>query len=299
MRTRRRAPAATGQSLWLLTYSDLVTLIFTFFVLFIAASSIDEKAKIAAVNSLSTSFASGKNSAQEHRPLTPSPPRPGGETQANNSIARNPESPFQNNAVAGNIENDLSPARSLIFEENGVDLDFQENKHLQVLSVGADALFRPGSSALSTDGITLLDKVLPYLRDLEYPLLVAGHASPRRDEEGKNYTVDIENRDMDSTWSLSFQRALAVYRRLTERGIDPGRLSLEAFGSFHPRFSDNTPEGRRKNRRVDLVLDKRNLEWIKKIDALKNREGTRTEMYYNGFKFDLSLPKPSPQPVRP
>jgi chemotaxis protein MotB len=276
-----------------------MTLIFTFFVLFIAASSIDEKAKIAAVNSLSTSFASGKNPAREHTPLEPAARRPGGEAQEHDVAARDPKSPVQNSAAAGNIENDLSPARSLIFDENGADLDFQENKHVQVLSVGADALFRPGSSALSAEGIALLDKVLPYLRSLEYPLLVAGHASPRRDEEGKNYAVDIENRDMDSTWPLSFQRALAVYRRLTERGIAPGRLSLEAFGSFHPRFSDNSPEGRRKNRRVDLVLDKRNLEWIKKIDALKNREESRTEMYYNGFKFDLSLPKPLPQPAKP
>lgn len=132
---------------------------------------------------------------------------------------------------------------------------------------------------------------------MEYPLLVAGHTAVRRDEENapEEYTV-MEQRDkVDSTWSLSFHRAMAVYRHLTERGISPERLSLEAFGQYHPRYTNNTPEGRQKNRRVDLVLDKRNVEWIKKVEALrKEPRDQNSETYFKGFRFDLTLPGQKP-----
>lgn len=95
---------------------------------------------------------------------------------------------------------------------------------------------------------------------------------------------------MDSTWPLSFYRSRAVYRHLVHRGIPASKLSLEAFGQYHPRYTNSTPEGRQKNRRVDLVLDKRNREWIKKVEALQEKEGPDTEMYYKGFKFDLTMP---------
>jgi chemotaxis protein MotB len=284
---RRATPPKPDRPAWLLTYTDLVTLLFTFFVFLTAGSVIDEKAKVAAINSVSASFSSSTT------PLPGKiPPRtqPDETTEDGSAPARIPQDP----PPAKDYQNDLSPLRNLLFDAVGDSLDFQENKHVQILSMGADVLFTPGSSEIAPQGANLLDRLLPYLRRLEYPLLVAGHAATRREEEGKNYVVDLENQGMDSTWRLSFQRALTVYLYLSNHGLEPGRLSMEAFGSLHPRFSENTPEGRRKNRRVDLVIDKRNQEWLKKLEGLKDREEVRREMYYRGFKFDFSLPKTAP-----
>jgi chemotaxis protein MotB len=160
-------------------------------------------------------------------------------------------------------------------------------------------LFLPGGTVLSEGGIALLDRILPDLQRIGYPLLVAGHTAVRRDEEENAYAVSLDSSAMDSTWPLSYHRALAVYRHLSMRGIDPGRLSLEAFGQFHPRYSNNTPEGRRKNRRVDLVLDKRNREWIEKVEALREQGAPPREMYYKGFRFDLTLPGDGSQEGNP
>jgi chemotaxis protein MotB len=272
---------------WLLTYTDLVTLLFTFFVFLTAGSVIDEKAKVAAINSVSSSFSSRKTSLPE---MTPPKVQPDATTGEGSAPARIPQDP----PPAKDYQNDLSPLRDLLFDAIGDNLDFQENKHVQILSMGADVLFTSGSSEIAQQGADLLDRLLPYLQRLEYPLLVAGHAATRREEEGKGYVVDLENQGMDSTWPLSFQRALAVYLYLSGHGLDSGRLSMEAFGSLHPRFSENTPEGRRKNRRVDLVLDKRNREWLQKLEELKDKEEVQKEMYYRGFKFDFALPKTTP-----
>ena len=127
----------------------------------------------------------------------------------------------------------------------------------------------PGTSTLSPGGMTLLDRMLPYLRRIRYPLLVAGHTANRRDEEGEKYAVDLNVDKVDSTWPLSLARAHAVYRHLATGGMPPERLSLEAFGQYRPRFPDRSPEGRLQNRRVDLVLDKRNAPEILQMEKDK------------------------------
>jgi chemotaxis protein MotB len=178
----------------------------------------------------------------------------------------------------------------MLFDDVDKDLNFQENKYVQIFSINDKVLFKPGESELSPEGVTLLDRVLPYLQRIEYPLLVAGHTAPLRDEH-EGFGEKEDRFAMNTSWPISFHRARAVYRHLTERGIAPERLSLEAFGQYRPRWSNNTPEGRQKNRRVDLVLDKRNRQWIRKMDALRdNTPPQKKKVDYKGFAFDVAVP---------
>lgn len=270
MARRKKSGGDGGDPAWLVTFSDLMTLLLTFFVLLLSMAVIDERAKLEVLGSVSKAF--GFKDAM-FNPLA--------DTNVNRPVEPGPmDAPTD----------DLTPLREMLIEDVNKDLAFQENKYVQIFSINDEVLFLPASVTLSPGGIALLDRILPYLQRMSYPLLVAGHTSARRDEEGSAYDLSYGKHGMDGTWPLSFKRALAVYRHLDARGIDPGRLSLEAFGQFHPRFSNNTPDGRRKNRRVDLVLDKRNREWIEKVEALREKEAPQAEMYYKGFKFDLTLP---------
>ncbi|MDL2279373.1 OmpA family protein [Desulfovibrio sp. OttesenSCG-928-G11] len=270
MARRKKSGGDGGDPAWLVTFSDLMTLLLTFFVLLLSMAVIDERAKLEVLGSVSKAF--GFKDAM-FNPLA--------DTNVNRPVEPGPmDAPTD----------DLTPLREMLIEDVDKDLAFQENKYVQIFSINDEVLFLPASVSLSPGGIALLDRILPYLQRMSYPLLVAGHTSARRDEEGGEYELAYGKDGMDGTWPLSFKRALAVYRHLDARGIDPGRLSLEAFGQFHPRFSNNTPEGRRKNRRVDLVLDKRNREWIEKVEALREKEAPQAEMYYKGFKFDLTMP---------
>jgi len=273
MARRKRSSGGGDESpAWLVTFSDLMTLLLTFFVLLLSMAVIDERAKLVVLGSVSRSFGSGE---RIFNPLT-------------DQSRDTPKEP----GVIDDAPDDLTPMRDMIFDDVNKDLDFQENKYVQIFSINDRVLFKPGGIVLSDQGIALLDRMLPYLQRLEYPLLVAGHTSVRRDEEkGNDYIAATqEQKGMDSTWPLSFYRSRAIYRHLIHRGIPAAKLSLEAFGQYHPRYTNNTPEGRQKNRRVDLVLDKRNREWIKKVEALQKKESPNTEMYYKGFKFDLTMP---------
>jgi chemotaxis protein MotB len=278
---------------WLTVYADVVTLLFTFFVLLISLSVVDARSRSAAVGSVSATFGGARAAAE--RPAPGSPPGTVAEGASGTG--------FLYALVAGDTDDAL---------------DFQENSSVRIFSVTADALFLPADAVrgrkpedaqsadfagrrgtrpgyvLSPRGGELLDTLFPHLLRSGYPVLVAGHGASRRDEEGDAYIADPDDKSADSTWLLSFRRALAVYRRLAELGMPQERLDMAAYGSTRPRFSENSPEGRRKNRRVDLVLDVRDKEHLDRLEALREKDGIKRAMYYRGFRFDLGAPGDAP-----
>jgi chemotaxis protein MotB len=73
--------------------------------------------------------------------------------------------------------------------------------------------------------------------------------------EGHSDNVPIHNAVFSSNWDLSTARAMAVAMMLlNESGVDPKRMSIAGYGQYHPAASNDTPEGRRANRRVDIVI---------------------------------------------
>jgi chemotaxis protein MotB len=67
-------------------------------------------------------------------------------------------------------------------------------------------------------------------------------------------------------------------------------MNMEAYGEHRPRFSNLSPAGRRDNRRVDLVLDKRN-ELFGKESGLRQRQNTDKTFNFKNFEFDLTYPR--------
>ncbi len=275
MARKKKSGEAAGSPAWLITFSDLMTLLLTFFVLLVSMATTDQVKATNAVQSVATTFNIGQSI---DNPLS----------KENKPVVKEP-------GVLDIPEEDMAPLREMVFDDKEKDLQFMENKYVQIFSINSEVLFEQGGSTLSQKGIVLLDKLLPYLMRMNYPLLVAGHTANRRDEEGRAYRVDLASDGNDSTWMLSWKRAMSVYRHFTLRGIAPARLSLEAFGQYSPRFTSNTVEGRSKNRRVDLVLDKRNREWIESVEKLREKDPAVQQYYYNDFKFDLTMPGESRQ----
>jgi len=107
-------------------------------------------------------------------------------------------------------------------------------------------LFASGSATIGADGREALKKVAEALRGLKGKAIrVEGHTDNVPTGAGGAFA---------SNWELSAARALAVVRFLQEAGIDPTRLSGAGFGEFQPIQSNETPEGRSLNRRIDITL---------------------------------------------
>ena len=73
--------------------------------------------------------------------------------------------------------------------------------------------------------------------------------------EGHTDNVPIHNAAFASNWDLSTARAMAVAMMLlNESGVDPQQISIAGYAQYHPAASNDTPEGRKANRRVDIVV---------------------------------------------
>ena len=266
MARKEKAASSDEGPAWLITFSDLMTLLLTFFVLLVSMAVIDERHKMVVLGSVSSSFGIGQHNF-------------------------NPKSPEVKSAKVepgAMMEADMTPVKDMLWEEMQDDLNFQENRFVQILSINAEVLYNPGEKELSERGKALLKRMIPHLQRIKYPLLIAGHTANRRDEEGKDYHVDFDRTKVDSTWPLSLARGQGVYRYLLESGIPSDRLTQEAFGQYHPRFSDRSREGRLLNRRVDIVLDKRNSPEILELERSREKPlELRKGFIFRNFQFDV------------
>jgi len=104
-------------------------------------------------------------------------------------------------------------------------------------------LFSSGSSTLGREGKEALASVAEVLRGVEGKVIrVEGH------------TDNVPTGTARTNWDLSTARALSVVRFLQEAGVDPKRLAAAGYGEFQPLASNDTPEGRSQNRRIEIVL---------------------------------------------
>ncbi|GMV39394.1 MAG: hypothetical protein AMXMBFR64_11100 [Myxococcales bacterium] len=105
-------------------------------------------------------------------------------------------------------------------------------------------LFAPGKADVKKEGLALLDK-------LATSLLARGNAIT---VEGHTDATPIRSARFPSNWELSAGRASAVVRAFVDRGIAPTRLRAIGYGDTVPIASNDTPDGRARNRRVVLTL---------------------------------------------
>ncbi len=271
-RKKKKSGGGSGAPTWLITFSDMMTLMLTFFVLLVSMSVLDERRKLVALTSVSGAFGLGGGSFD---PLS------------SEGLSRIVEpGPMQMPKA-----NDLEPLRDLIWEDLGNDLNFQQNSMVQILSINDAVLFHPGAFALSPSGVKLLDRILPWLLNVQHPLLLAGHTAAQRAEAGEEYKVEFDKRGLASTWRLSFLRVMAIYRYFSERGMPVDSLKVEAFGHYRPRYDNTTPRGRRRNSRVDIVLDKRNAAWIAKMREQEQAKTRPSQLFeFRDFRFSLDAP---------
>lgn len=270
MRKRKRASSDPGIPPWMVTFSDLVTLLMTFFIVLVSmASLVDTHKRKVALGSVAGAFGKGARNLDD---LTT--------VDTKKSVTPGPVNMFD----------DLAPLEKQLWERPDQDLRFESNRFVQRLSIHADALFTANSSELTDRGRALLDRLLPVMAGSAYPLALSGHTAGGFGELGPDYEQPRDAR-VDFSWELSLRRVLAVYRYFVGAGIDPEKLRVEAFGRFHPVAENETPEGRKRNRRVDITLDRRISGWSPELAARdaqeekEKEEGFRVRDFL--FRFDL------------
>ncbi len=115
------------------------------------------------------------------------------------------------------------------------------------MNLSSAILFYSGAAALSDSGAELVEKVAEGLEQIPYQVVVAGHTD----------NVPIGGRLADrfaTNWDLAAARAVSVIRKLESSGVPGRRLVAGSFGEFSPVASNDTEEGRAKNRRIEFRI---------------------------------------------
>jgi len=114
-----------------------------------------------------------------------------------------------------------------------------------VIQLPQDILFASGSATLSAEGRQTIREVGQVL---------AGFADRSFQVEGHTDNVPISTQQFPSNWELSSARAMSVIRVLLDAGVPPANLSGAGYGEYQPRAPNDTPENRRLNRRIEIVM---------------------------------------------
>jgi chemotaxis protein MotB len=112
------------------------------------------------------------------------------------------------------------------------------------ISLPETGFFGTGSADISSSAQPVANEIAELLRGIPNRILVEGHSD----------NVPIRSGPYRSNWELSTARATGVVRMLIEMGFAPERLSAAGYAEFRPVATNDTPDGRAQNRRVDLVV---------------------------------------------
>ncbi len=228
---KKEQECPAGAPLWMVTFSDLVTLLLTFFVLLLSMASMDPVKFIQAKTSIKDAFGWRTKAAPTKfsLPILPSPP-----------VAKFSPIP-QETAIKyfKRIKTDIELTKI----DDEVDVLKRDNDSI-VLRINDSVLFDPGKATLNPSSYPLLRKIADIVRPLPMTMRIEGHTD---DQPVKSRTM--------SNWDLSVARAVAVmrfYNRGKLFSID--RMSAVGYGDTRPVVPNTSEENRARNRRVDFVL---------------------------------------------
>jgi chemotaxis protein MotB len=136
--------------------------------------------------------------------------------------------------LVSDLESEVAAGQIAIQQlRDGLRLDLQE-----------DVLFASGSADVNQRGRSVLGKVAERVKEVPHRVEVGGHTDD----------VPIRTPRFASNWELASARATGVVRILAGGGIEPARLSAVSFGEFAPVAGNDTPQGRARNRRIEITL---------------------------------------------
>jgi chemotaxis protein MotB len=134
---------------------------------------------------------------------------------------------------------------ALRLRQSDLQIDVTRSPRGTVVSLAEAGSFAPGDAALSPAAIRAIGDLAALLQSQPHQIRVEGHTDDR----------PIQNERFASNWELSTARATRVVQWLVEDGrIAPARLSAAGYAEYRPRVANTGPEGRARNRRVDIVV---------------------------------------------
>ncbi len=242
---------------WVISYADFITLLFAFFVVMYAISSLNEGKYRVLSSTLQDAF---NNTPKSMKPIEVGPsigyggydpekvidipfpryieePEPPKEEENAGILEGGPDELTQ---IAGEIRSSFPE----LLDKELINLG--ENDNWLEIEVNNKLLFESGDATPNPDAVTLMARLAEPLKKSTFPVNI----------EGFTDNVPIQTDRFPSNWELSSARASAIVRIFAGEGINPRRLAAIGYGEYKPVATNDTEEGRQRNRRVVILVSK-------------------------------------------
>ncbi len=262
MARKKQEEAAKGSPAWMATFSDLMNLLLCFFVLLFSMSTVDAAKFEAVVASLQSSFSvlpAGGSSVGEGELISSGVSQlkdfsmffeqfnsEGEENDSETESEQELKEAYQEEALKESEEmaEEISEQAKAYGVQDLVEVDF--NAEYVSLTLNGALLFDSGKSEIKEDARVLIDKIGAILAVYDGNII---------EIEGHTDNVPISNSKYENNDVLSMYRALSVadyIRSITD--LNPGMIKSSGRGEYVPVADNGTPEGRARNRRVEVKI---------------------------------------------
>ena len=251
MARKKKQPEHENHERWLVSYADFITLLFAFFGVMFATSQTDKGKAQQDSESVKRALEGEKMTKIVSSIL-------GGtvsDTGKGNAMMRGPGGAKQAPDEKVDEKKDqklaeLLPSLKILSEElkkeiaaGRIQISMQARG--LVVSFNQAALFASGEDVISRDAYEGLEKVASAIAKMPNPVRLEGHTD----------STPINTERFHSNWELSAARSIAILELLSNKfGVPRGRLSIAGYADTAPVASNETEEGRARNRRADIVI---------------------------------------------
>jgi len=244
---------------WLLTYADMLTLLFVLFVVLYASSNVDSQKLAAVSGSLNAALGNGNGTAYsildggvgildggvgstlETEAATQAPAVSPTNSSTNPSVQAS-----EQKAAQAQIKDVKENIDEIISSTNvGGDIGVNIKESGLVITFPSSTFFDSGKAILKDNMKEALNKIAVELNSIDNAIVINGYTD----------NVVINNSIYSSNWQLSGSRAANVAQYLDEScQVDGARILFAGYGENNPIASNDTDEGRRKNRRIEISI---------------------------------------------
>lgn len=211
---------------WLITYSDMVTIILCFFIVFFTMTTEEASLLESIKENLTTEV---EELSQENLKLKEEK-----DSVMELLLGENEDMNSGENFMDFLENNNLLESVNIIEEDRGLVIRFKDG-----------VLFDSGKAEISKGGHSVLNEIAGKVQAIENRIII----------EGFTDNLPIKTNDFPSNWELSTARAIGVARfMIDDMGIEEERISVSGFGEQKPIDTNETEEGRANNRRIEITI---------------------------------------------
>ncbi|MBI4741946.1 MAG: flagellar motor protein MotD [Betaproteobacteria bacterium] len=276
MARRKREDEHENHERWLVSYADFITLLFAFFVVMYALSSVNEGKYRILSDSMVSAFRNAPMPTSGPTPMiAPTPPMAKKPTIMSNKDKAQEVAKQKQREKMRNVAKDILDVMAPLIAEGKVRV--LETSRGVTIEINDSILFSPGQALLQPALVKAMSAIAALLAASDFPITIEGHTDD----------VPIKTAQFPSNWELSAVRATTVLRLFNDAGVAASRLTAIGYADTRPVEPNLLADGRARNRRVSIL-----------IDSAIPEKGTEVDLEAQAAKSASAVTTPASLPVR-